>query len=69
MYALSSSFHLVFIEHLCARCATRGAGSAELDKIQMLPSWDLQMKKTHRQRVKDYIVIHTLIELYAQGNV
>lgn len=69
MYALSSSFHLVFIGHLCARCATIGAGSAELDKIQMLPSWDLQTNKRHTQGVKDYIVRHTPRELYAQGNV
>lgn len=46
MYVLSSSFHSVSIEHhLCARCALLGAGNAELDKTEMLSSWDLQRKK------------------------
>ena len=45
VYALSSSFQPVFIEHLYARCAAIHAGNVKLDKIQMLSSWDLQRKK------------------------
>lgn len=45
MCALSTSFHAVFVEHLlCAKCALFGARNMELDKTQMLSSWDLQRK-------------------------
>ena len=45
MCALRTSFHAVFVEHLCAKCALFGARNVELDKTQMLSSWDLQRQK------------------------
>ena len=46
MCALSTSCHAIFVEHLlCAKCALFGARNMELDKTQMLSSWDLQRKR------------------------
>lgn len=68
MCALSSSFHSVLIEYLqCTRYATVGSGNAKLDKTRMLPPAPgiCRERREMRKGVKDYIVTHTLRELYA----
>lgn len=65
MPALSSSFHSVFIEYLqCTRCATVGSGNAKLDKTDAV-LLGFAEKEEMDKGVKDYIVTHTLRELYA----